>query len=174
MRPCDPNGSTVRPISHVHGSLSTMLATFQPLLDAAQGLDLSDPKAARETLQQRFDPTGPAAKALNQALIGLLEEGKICENGEMPVRWGRVTKATPESGDHSIDVVLMNGPGPRHRHPNGEIDYCIAMDGEPTFDGQPAGWVVFGPDSVHIPTVAGGTMLIVYLLPQGAMEFLKS
>ncbi|MEZ6006094.1 MAG: DUF4863 family protein [Planctomycetota bacterium] len=151
-----------------------MIDTFRPLLDAAQGVDLSDPKAAEAELARRFDPTGPAARALNEALIGLLDGGQICANGELPVRWGRVTKATPESSDFSIDVVLMDGAGPRHRHPNGEVDYCISLDGNPTFDGRQPGWVVFGPDSVHIPTVAGGRMLIVYLLPQGAMEFLKA
>ncbi|HRV82877.1 MAG TPA: DUF4863 family protein, partial [Planctomycetota bacterium] len=132
-----------------------------------------DPKAAETELQARWDPQGPGAQALKTDLLRLLEEGKICENGAMPVRWGRVSKATPESLDFSIDVVLMDGAGPRHRHPGGEVDYCIALDGVPTFDGRAPGWVVFGPDSVHIPTVAGGTMLIVYLLPQGAMEFLK-
>ena len=67
----------------------------------------------------------------------------------------------------------MNGPGPRHRHPDGEVSYCLAMDGEPTFDGRPPGWVVLPPDSNHVPTVEGGTMLIAYLLPGGAIEFLE-
>ena len=45
--------------------------------------------------------------------------------------------------------------------------------GSPTFDGQGPGWVVMPPDSVHVPEVQGGTMLITYLLPNGAMEFMK-
>lgn len=150
-----------------------MLETFQPLLDAAKGVDLSDPAAAKAELARRFDPAGAPAQALNSQLKELLEAGKIAERGELPVRWGRVSKAGPETGDLSIDVVYMTGPGPRHRHPNGEMDYCVSLDGEPTFDGEPAGWVVYGPDSVHVPTVAGGGMLIVYLLPGGAMEFLE-
>lgn len=149
-----------------------MLETFRPLIDAASGIDLSDVQAARTQLVERFDPSGAAAQELDAELAQLLEEGKIADRGELPVRWGRVTKALPESRDLSIDVVLMNGPGPRHRHPAGEINYCIALEGSPTFDGQPAGWVVMPPDSTHVPTVAGGTMLIVYLLPGGAMEFL--
>ncbi|MBP6368696.1 MAG: DUF4863 family protein, partial [Burkholderiales bacterium] len=40
-----------------------------------------------------------------------------------------------------------------------------------TFDGQGAGWVVYGPGSAHSPTVAGGRALVLYLLPQGAIEF---
>jgi len=149
-----------------------MLDTFRPLLEAAHGLDLSKPADARAELRKRFDPTSPRAQALRTSLLRLYEEGKIAQNGALPVRWGRAAKATPETLDHSIDVVVMNGPGPLHRHPNGEVNYCVALDGAPTFDGNPPGWVVFPPESKHVPTVAGGTMLIVYLLPQGAIEFL--
>lgn len=150
-----------------------MLDTFRPLLEAARGLDLADARRAEGELRERFDPQGPEAAALRARLVELLEAGRIAERGELPVRYGRVCKATPESLGFSIDVVLMTGPGPRHRHPNGEIDYCIALEGEPTFDGNPPGWVVETPDSVHVPTVAGGTMLIVYLLPEGRIEFLE-
>ena len=149
-----------------------MLETFKPLIDAATGLDLSDPAAALGELRSRLDPKGATATALNESLRGLLESGEIANRGELPVKWGRVTKAVDESGDFSIDVVLMNGPGPRHRHPAGEVNYCVAMDGEPTFDGDAPGWVVKRPGSEHVPTVAGGTMLIVYLLPGGAVDFL--
>jgi len=149
-----------------------MLETFRPLLDAAEGVDLADPAAAREELDRRFDPSGAAARALAAELERLLDEGAIANRGELPVRWGRVAKATGESAGFSIDVVLMNGAGPRHRHPRGEVNFCIALEGEPTFVGEPPGWVVEPPGSVHVPQVAGGTMLIVYLLPGGEMEFL--
>ena len=150
-----------------------MLDTFRPLLDAARDLDLSDTAAAERLLRERFDPAGDAARALNDELRALLEAGRIADRGEPPVRFGRVAKATDETDGFSIDVVHMSGPGPRHRHPTGEIDYCVALEGEPTFDGHAPGWVVLGPDSVHVPTVDGGTMLIVYLLPGGAIEFLS-
>ncbi len=150
-----------------------MIDLFRPLLEAAQGLDLEDPSRAEAALNERFDPGGKAAAALNAELLALLEQGKIAERGEMPVRWGRVAKASEETLGFSIDVVHMNGAGPRHRHPRGEIDYCVAMDGSPTFDGREPGWVVFPNDSIHVPTVAGGTMLIVYLLPKGEMDFLE-
>jgi len=150
-----------------------VIETFQPLIDAAHGVDLSDPAAARRSLGSRFDPTGAGAAALNDELLRLLEEGRVAERGELPVRWGRVAKASEDTRDLSIDVVLMNGPGPRHRHPGGEVNYCVAVEGSPTFDGEPPGWVVKAPDSTHVPTVEGGTMLIVYLLPGGAMEFVE-
>ena len=150
-----------------------MLETFRPLLNAATGVDLSDPVAAEAELARRLDPSGADALALNAALRELYATGEIANRGELPVRWGRVAKPGESTANFSIDVVVMNGAGPRHRHPLGEVDYCVTLDGKPTFDGRPAGWVVLPTDSTHVPTVAGGTMLIVYLLPEGAMEFLK-
>lgn len=148
-----------------------MLHHFRPLLDAARDLDLTDPAAARAELERRFPTTSPAAQALNAELRTLLAAGQIAHKGEPPVRWSRAAKATPESDSFSIDIVDMTGPGPRHRHPNGEVNYCIALEGQPTFDDQPPGWVVEPPGSEHVPTVDGGRMLIVYLLPAGAIEF---
>jgi hypothetical protein len=149
-----------------------VLETFQPLLDAARGVDLSDPAAAQAELTRRFDPRGAAARALGRTLAQLVEEGKLAERGALPVKYGRAAKAGPATHGFSIDVVLMNGAGPLHRHPNGEVNYCVTLEGAPTFDGAPPGWVVFPPASQHVPTVAGGLMLIVYLLPAGAIEFL--
>ncbi len=148
-----------------------MLKTFDPLLRAAMGIDLTRPDAAKRELEKRFDPRGAAAKSLALELQSLLDAGAIANRGELPVRWGRVAKASESTLGFSIDVVLMNGPGPRHAHPLGEVNYCVALDGAPTFDGEPPGWVVLPPSSSHVPTVAGGTMLIVYLLPEGKIEF---
>jgi hypothetical protein len=148
-----------------------LIQSFQPLLDAAAGLDLSKPSAARAELVRRFDPRGDESRKLAAVLQGLLAEGKIADRGAPPVRYGRVAKAGPETREQSIDVVCMSGPGPRHVHPNGEVNFCIALDGEPRFDGQEPGWVVLPPGSAHVPTVEGGTMLIVYLLPGGAIRF---
>lgn len=150
------------------------LDLFLPLLRAAEGLDLSQPKVAIAELESRFSSTSPEADQLRETLKERLEAGTICERGEAPMRFGRITKATPESLDFSIDIVDMDGPGPKHKHPMGEVNFCVAIDGQPTFDGHAQGWVVLPPESVHVPTVAGGRMLIVYLLPQGAMEFMKS
>lgn len=150
-----------------------MLETFRPLIDAARGVDLTDPVAAREELGRRLDPASEEGQAVNAALVRLLEEGKVADRGAPPVRFSRAARAGEETDGFSIDVVDMTGPGPLHRHPNGEVNWCIALEGEPTFDGQPAGWVVEPPGSQHVPTVAGGRMLIVYLLPEGAIEFVQ-
>jgi hypothetical protein len=152
--------------------MSTTLEAFRPLLEAAKGLSPTDPAATAAELCRRFDPKGPAARALQAELVAMYQRGEIANRGELPVRYGRVTKALPETHDFSIDVVYMNGEGPLHRHPNGELNFCVAIEGQPTFMGQGPGWVVEAPGSQHVPTVAGGTMLIVYLLPQGRIEFL--
>ena len=49
-----------------------MLDTFQPLLRAARGLDLSSPADARAELERRLDPAGMEARDLNAALKQLL------------------------------------------------------------------------------------------------------
>jgi hypothetical protein len=150
---------------------SSTIDVFRPLLEAARGVDLADPAAAEAELTRRFPPQGRAARALNAELVRLLRAGKIAERGELPVRWGRVAKASAETDDLSIDVVHMTGAGPRHLHPSGEIDYCVALEQQPSFDGREPGWVVLAPGSEHVPTVSGGAMLVVYLLPGGKIEF---
>jgi len=146
-------------------------AELAPLLSFAARLDLRDPTAAQAALQQSFPLDGAFMSALFEHLEAGVIAGTLCFRGEAPVRWSRVFKAAPESHGLSADAVLMSAPGPRHRHPNGEIDLCFALDGAPRFDGNPPGWTVYPPGSEHVPTVTGGTMLILYLLPGGAIEF---
>ena len=148
-----------------------MLEIFKPLIDAAAGVALTDPEAACAELTARLDPGSPEGLRLSQALVELLEAGKVADRGAPPVRYSRAAKASEETADFSIDVVDMTGAGPRHRHPNGEVNWCVALEGTPTFGGHAPGWVVEPPGSEHVPTVSGGRMLIVYLLPQGAIDF---
>ena len=149
------------------------LTNLQPLFTFAATLDLQDPQAARQALEKEFPLQGEAMQALRADLVKQLEAGTICHRGEDPLRFSRVAKPCPETLQFSVDTVLMNGAGPRHCHPRGEIDLCFALDGQPSFDGNPEGWTVYGEESIHVPTVRGGTMLILYLLPDGALEFLS-
>lgn len=151
-----------------------MLDTFAPLYRAAHGVDLSDPAAARAELTRRLDPKSDGARTLNEAIAELAAAGRVADRGELPLKYGRVTKASEATLGFSIDVVMMSAAGPMHRHPNGEVNWCIRLDGDPKFDGFGPGWAVFPPGSQHVPTVSRGTMLIVYLLPQGAIEFLPA
>lgn len=142
-------------------------------MSVVAGVDPSDPDAARAALEAAYPSGGDDARALRDAMVAAIEAGTLCERGDDTLKWSRLRK--PEDNDHalSVDVVWMSAPGPKHRHPNGELNLCFAIDGDPRFDGHPEGWVVFPPDSAHVPTVTGGRMLIAYFLPEGAMEFVR-
>ena len=142
---------------------------LDPILEVAGTLDLKDPAAARERLTEVFPLDGPLVSALEETLLKARESGKLLPKEVGGIRFGRLAR---DRSGFSIDVVEMDGPGPKHRHPKGEIDLCLALEGEPRFDGQEEGWVVYGEDSSHVPTVSGGRMLILYLLPEGAFEML--
>lgn len=101
-------------------------------------------------------------------------EGWLCNREGGGIRYGRIFKPADDLHGFSVDVVDMNDiAGPHHLHPNGEIDLVMPIEGDATFDGRPAGWAVMPPGSAHRPTVRQGRALVLYLLPQGAIEFTK-
>ncbi|MFK4444034.1 hypothetical protein ABH944_004641 [Caballeronia udeis] len=103
-----------------------------------------------------------------------VEEGWLADREAGGIRYGRIFKALPDTDGFSVDVVHMNNiAGPHHVHPNGEIDLIVPLADGATFDGHAAGWCVYGPGSAHRPTVAGGSAIVLYLLPEGAIEFKK-
>ena len=120
-------------------------------------------------------PAGGAAfydifEACNKAIAA----GWMCNREAGGIKFGRVIKPGPDTQGFSVDVVEMKDiKGPHHRHPNGEIDMIMPVDPEAKFDGRGAGWLVYGADSAHSPTVSDGRALVLYLLPQGAIEFTK-
>ncbi len=101
-------------------------------------------------------------------------EGWLCNREGGGIKYGRIFKPADDLYGFSVDVVDMTDiAGPHHVHPNGEIDLVMPQGGDATFDGRPAGWVVMPPGSAHRPTVSQGRALVLYLLPQGAIEFTK-
>ena len=148
---------------------AALIAALTPVAEALVGLSLEDEEAARAQLAARLPLSSPEVQALRSAAEAGAASGWLMPREAGGVRFGRATK---DLLGFSVDAVLMDGPGPRHRHPQGEIDLCFAREGSPRFDGEPEGWVVYGPDSVHVPTVSQGKMLILYFLPGGAIEFL--
>jgi hypothetical protein len=141
-------------------------------LELVAELDLSDADAAAAELERRYPVQGEAATELRAAMVAAFEAGAICDRGKGDVRYSRLSKPTPETENLSIDFVWMTGPGIHHRHPRGEVSLCFAVEGDPRFDGRPEGWVPYAPGSAHVPTVSGGHMLIVYFLPDGAVEWI--
>lgn len=141
-----------------------LLALLAPITADLRGLALADPEAAEAELARRYPVDGATIQAVRQAMTEGVEAGWLVPREKGPVKFGRLSK---EQNGFSLDVVLSAGDGPRHRHPKGEINLMFVWDGEPVFDGRQPGWAVFAPDSVHVPGVSGGSMLILYLLPDG-------
>lgn len=125
-------------------------------------------------LNETYPPDGAWFQAVEQACHEAIEAGWMCEREHGGIRFGRVIKPTPELHGFSVDVVRMHDiAGPHHRHPNGEIDMIMPITPEAKFDGTGRGWKVYEPDSAHSPTVSDGDALVLYLLPDGAIDFTR-
>jgi Domain of unknown function (DUF4863) len=151
----------------------SLLALLDAPMAAAARTPLADAAAARAALEKAYPSRGPAAQALRTELLAAMQAGLICDRGKDAIRYSRLCKPDATKHDVSVDFVWMTGPGINHRHPKGEVNLCFAVEGDPRFDGQPEGWVVFTPGSQHVPTVTGGRMLIAYFLPGGAVEWIN-
>lgn len=143
---------------------------LRPLAQGLRDIDVDAPDAAARA--ERAAPfASPAVVAVRDAALANRDSAWLLPKAQGGIRFGRVAK---ELLGFSVDAVLMDVPGPKHRHGNGELDLCFATKGEPRFDGHAPGWVVYPKGSVHVPTVRGGEMLILYFLPGGAIEFLTA
>ncbi|MBK8097752.1 MAG: DUF4863 family protein [Planctomycetes bacterium] len=143
---------------------------LRPLAVALRGFDC-DQRDAAAAAERLLPFRGAAVTAVRKAAEAAIASAWLLPKENAGIRFGRVAK---DLEGFSVDAVLMDQPGPKHRHPNGEIDFCFAQAGTPKFDGRAEGYVIYGKDTTHVPTVQGGTMLILYFLPGGAIEFLTS
>ena len=132
-------------------------------------------EALERWLNVEHGPGSPTYESLKQACIDGVAQGWMCEREAGGIRYGRVLKAADDLARCSVDVVDMKDVvGPHHRHPQGEIDLVMPLEGDAKFDGHPAGWCVYPPGSDHRPTVTQGRALVLYLLPEGQIEFTKA
>ncbi len=136
-------------------------------------------RALDERLENDLNESFPAGSALFNRVFDAcrdaVQAGWMCNREAAGIKFGRVIKPGPDTDGFSVDVVEMADiAGPHHRHPQGEIDMVMPLTATGRFDGRGAGWLVYGPDSAHSPTVTGGKALVLYLLPQGAIEFSRS
>jgi len=53
------------------------------------------------------------------------------------------------------------------------LDENLPPGGE-AFDDQGQGWLVYEPDLAHHPTVSAGKAIVLYLLPDGAIDFTRT
>lgn len=145
---------------------------IRKLTDELAGRELN--QALQAWLNAEHGPGSDSYDQLEQACREGLAEGWVCEHEAGGIRYGRVFKPEVELQGFSVDVVDMNNcAGPHHRHPNGEIDLVMPLEGEALFDDHPAGWVVYPAGSAHTPTISNGRALVLYLLPDGRIEFTR-
>ncbi len=113
-------------------------------------------------------------RELKAACEAGVAEGWLCDREGGGIRYGRIFKPAADLHGFSVDVVDMQDiTGPHHTHPNGEIDLIMPVEGEARFDGRQAGWLVCPPGSAHRPTVTQGRALVLYLLPEGRIDFTR-
>ena len=131
--------------------------------------------ALAEVLNALHGPGTATYRALEDACRQGVAAGWMCPREANGIRYGRVLRPSEETHGFSVDVVEMNDmAGPHHTHPNGEVDLLMPLTPGARFDGHPAGWCIYPPGSAHHPTVSGGKALVLYLLPQGAIEFTRA
>ncbi len=126
-------------------------------------------------LNATFPAHGTRYERIFSACRDAISAGLMCHREAEGIKFGRVIKPGPATKGFSVDVVDMDSiVGPHHRHPNGEIDLVMPLSADAKFDGRGAGWRVYGPGSAHSPTVSHGRALVLYLLPDGSIEFTKT
>lgn len=143
---------------------------MQPVMDAVAGRPVD--RSLEEHLNATFPGSGETVAAIDSACHQAIAAGWMCSQGGEGRRFGRVIPPAPETHDLSVDVVdLTDVVGPHHRHPTGEICLVMPVDAAARFMNRGRGWCVFPPGSHHRPTVKGGRALVLYLLPEGQIEF---
>lgn len=149
-------------------------ASFQTLISRLTGEIAGVPlgSSLEAHLNADHGPGSDMYEALFNACKTGIKDGWLCNREGGGIRYGRVLKATDATHGFSVDVVDMeNIAGPHHVHPNGEIDLIMPLTKGASFDANPAGWCVYEPGTGHRPTVSDGRALVLYLLPQGAIDF---
>jgi hypothetical protein len=149
-----------------HQRLATLTAEL-----AGRSLDV----ALDDWLNRTHGPGTATFEELKQSCAEGVAEGWLCEREHGGIRYGRVFKAEDALHRFSVDVVDMDDiAGPHHAHPGGEIDLIMPLEDGAAFDGRPAGWCVYPPGSAHHPTVTHGRALVLYLLPEGQIQFTRA
>lgn len=131
--------------------------------------------ALERRLNAEFPPGGETYRALEEACRAGIAEGWMCTQGSGRRKFGRIFEPAPDLSGFSVDVVDIDDlVGNYHRHPTGEIDLIMPATPGATFDARGAGWLVYPPGSGHRPTVKHGRALILYLLPQGRIDWITT
>lgn len=128
--------------------------------------------ALQAELNRKFAPDGDVFRQIREACHEGIAAGWLCGQGDAKRRFGRIFEPGDATHGFSVDVVdITDLVGNHHRHPTGEIDMIMPVTDAAKFDDHGAGWLVYPPGSGHRPTVSGGRALILYLLPEGKIEW---
>jgi len=128
--------------------------------------------ALQRDLNLEFSPESETFQRIREACHAGIVAGWMCSQGDAKRRFGRIFEAGEATHGFSVDVVdITDLVGNHHRHPTGEIDLVMPVTPQAKFDGSGAGWLVYAPGSGHRPTVSAGRALILYLLPEGKIEW---
>ncbi|MFV1959661.1 MAG: DUF4863 family protein [Planctomycetota bacterium] len=142
--------------------LLSLLGDVAPTID---GLDLAAADAASRLAAAHPSDSPGMRRIRTLCEAGAQGDWLVPREAADRVRFGRLSR---DLKGYTVDCVLMEGTARGHTHPRGEVTIGFAWEGhDPRFDGQPEGWTVHPPGSHHVPTVTGGRMLLVYLLPGG-------
>jgi hypothetical protein len=175
MHCCDVDKPDLTPRPDARRSMTTP-ETFRAQI-AAFTAQLGGRKldaALDDWLNREHGPASDTYCELKSACQAGVAAGWLCDREGGGIRYGRIFKPAPDLHGFSVDVVDMHDiAGPHHTHPNGEIDLIMPIEGEALFDGRPAGWLVCPPGSAHRPTVSQGRALVLYLLPEGQIQFTR-
>ena len=128
--------------------------------------------ALQVELNRQYPPDSEPFRLIREACHAGIAAGWLCTQGNVKRRFGRIFEAGDATHGFSVDVVdITDLVGNHHRHPTGEIDMIMPVAPEARFDDVGAGWLVYPPGSGHRPTVTGGRALILYLLPEGRIDW---
>ncbi len=128
--------------------------------------------ALQADLNSKFPAESETFRLIREACHAGIAAGWLCTQGDAKRRYGRIFEPGAATHGFSVDVVdISDLVGNHHRHPTGEIDMIMPVTPAARFDDQGAGWLVYPADSAHRPTVTGGRALILYLLPDGEIEW---
>ncbi|MCL4799388.1 MAG: DUF4863 family protein [Burkholderiales bacterium] len=126
-------------------------------------------------LNRAFPPGGGPFREIERACHAAIAAGWMCREGDAARRYGRIFEPEAALAGFSVDVVdITDLVGNHHVHPTGEIDMIMPVTPAARFDGRGRGWLVYAPGTGHRPTVTDGRALVLYLLPQGRIEWSKS
>ena len=153
--------------------MTTPLQFQQLVAPVARYAEGRTPDAALQSdLNAKFPAGSETFERIRAACHAGIAAGWMCTQGDARRRYGRIFEPGDATHGFSVDVVdITDLVGNHHRHPTGEIDMVMPVDAAARFDGVGAGWLVYAPGSGHRPTVSGGRALILYLLPEGKIEW---